>query len=41
MFHLEWKNLPAEGELEQMKALSNVIKQYGTGREGHREYGCT
>lgn len=40
MFYSEWKKLPVEEELEQMKALSNVIKQYGTVREGHREYGA-
>lgn len=38
MFYSEQKKLPAEEELEQMKALSNVIKQCGTVRQNYHKY---
>lgn len=31
------KKLPTEEEIEQMKALSNMIKQCDTGRENHQK----
>lgn len=38
MLYSEQKKLPTEEELEQMKALSNVIKQCGTVRENYHKY---
>ena len=38
MFHSEQKMLQTGDELEQMKALSNVIKQCGTVREIYHNY---